>query len=163
MMRQGSKQYLRGEVKALTFRFCHGKPVRPKEAAEAALRKVRRPRSSNIYRKLAEVVSLQLCTDPAFLKLKSILQNWFPAGNRFENRHASLGYCLPYGHGHFGFKCSSTLAMALISSSPQPWATPVRKRWRMMWATGTGAPSSKAVSTMNLASLAKCFRGKAAG
>ena len=25
-----------------------------------------------------------------------------------------------------GFKCSSTLAMALTSSSPQPWATPVR-------------------------------------
>ena len=29
-------------------------------------------------------------------------------------------------HQALGFKCSSTLAMALRSSSPQPWATPVR-------------------------------------
>jgi len=55
-----------------------GKPLRPKEALEAALRHVRMPRSSALYRSLAEKVSLARCTDRAFLKLKMILQSWFP-------------------------------------------------------------------------------------
>jgi hypothetical protein len=53
------------------------KPARPKEALEAALRVVRVPRSSAIYKALAEKVSLSRCTDPAFLKLKTVLQQWF--------------------------------------------------------------------------------------
>lgn len=53
------------------------KPTRPKEALEAALREVRVPRSSAIYRALAEKVSLAKCTDPAFGKLREVLVNWF--------------------------------------------------------------------------------------
>lgn len=54
------------------------KPCRPKEAMEAALRHARMPRSSSIYARLAEKVGLSRCTDPAFLKLKSVLRVWFP-------------------------------------------------------------------------------------
>ena len=53
------------------------KPQRPKEALEAALRKVRRGRSPALYRRLAEKVSLDRCADAAFLKLKTTLQSWF--------------------------------------------------------------------------------------
>lgn len=55
-----------------------GKPDRPKEAVEAALRFVRKPRSSAIYRQLAESVSFRRCVDPAFKKLATTLQTWFP-------------------------------------------------------------------------------------
>lgn len=55
------------------------KPKRPKEALEAALRIVRKPRSSAIYKELAETVDLTGCTDRSFLRLKGILQDWFPA------------------------------------------------------------------------------------
>lgn len=53
------------------------KPDRPKEALEAALRQVRQPRSSAIYKALAEKVSLSRCRDPAFGKLKDVLRKWF--------------------------------------------------------------------------------------
>lgn len=55
------------------------KPERPKEAVERALRVVRLPRSSALYRQLAQQVSLGRCTDASFLKLKALLQNWFAA------------------------------------------------------------------------------------
>jgi hypothetical protein len=54
------------------------KPIRPKEALDAVLRKVRTPRSSAIYKSLAEKVGLSRCTDPAFQKLRATLQEWFP-------------------------------------------------------------------------------------
>ncbi len=54
------------------------KPARPKEAMEAALRHVRLPRSSSIYLRLAERVTLGRCTDDSFLEFKKILQSWFP-------------------------------------------------------------------------------------
>lgn len=54
------------------------KPDRPKEAVEAALRLVRKPRSSAMYRDLAESVSFRRCIDPAFQKLVTTLQTWFP-------------------------------------------------------------------------------------
>lgn len=54
-----------------------GKPDHPKEAMEKALRVSRKPRSSSLYRQLAEKVSIDRCVDPAFLKLKSCLRNWF--------------------------------------------------------------------------------------
>jgi hypothetical protein len=54
------------------------KPARPKDALEAVLRKVRVPRSSAIYKTLAEKVSLSRCTDPAFEKLRATLHGWFP-------------------------------------------------------------------------------------
>jgi hypothetical protein len=55
------------------------KPSPPKDAFEAALREAKRPRSSALYRELAEKVGLKRCGDPAFLKLRGLLQKWFPA------------------------------------------------------------------------------------
>lgn len=54
-----------------------GKPERPKEAMEEALFQVRRPRSSALYRQLADKVGLERCVDPAFTKLKGTLRTWF--------------------------------------------------------------------------------------
>ena len=53
------------------------KPQRPKEAVEKVLRETQTPRSSSLYRQLAQKISLNRCDDPAFLKLKSTLQTWF--------------------------------------------------------------------------------------
>ncbi len=53
------------------------KPVRPKEAVEAVLYECRTPRSSAIYQRLAESVSLRGCADRAFTKFQSTLQQWF--------------------------------------------------------------------------------------
>ena len=53
------------------------KPSRPKEALEAALRCVKKPRSSSLYQALAERVSLQECVDPSFVRFRSILTKWF--------------------------------------------------------------------------------------
>ena len=55
------------------------KPSLAKEAMEAALRHVYKPRSSSIYLDLATSVSFQRCSDPAFLKLRATLQEWFSA------------------------------------------------------------------------------------
>lgn len=55
-----------------------GKPKRPKEAMEAALRESKIPRSSSLYKELAERVSLQRCSDLAFEKLLQCLRAWFP-------------------------------------------------------------------------------------
>jgi hypothetical protein len=55
----------------------HGKPAQPKEAVEKALRTASKPRSSAIYQKLAETVTLSACTDPSFQKLRSVLVSWF--------------------------------------------------------------------------------------
>jgi len=54
------------------------KPLKPKESMEAALKQVRKPRSSMLYRQLAEKVSFKRCTDDAFYKFKTTLQSWFP-------------------------------------------------------------------------------------
>jgi len=54
------------------------KPIRPKEAFEAALRESQKPRSASLYLQIAEKVSVSRCTDSAFLELKSILIDWFP-------------------------------------------------------------------------------------
>ena len=53
------------------------KPSSPKEAFEDALKKVREPRSSSIYKQIADKVSLKRCEDPAFMKLKEKLFQWF--------------------------------------------------------------------------------------
>lgn len=55
----------------------HGKPFRPKEAFESTLRAVRKPRSSRIYEDLARSISLERCSDEAFMKLKRLLASWF--------------------------------------------------------------------------------------
>jgi hypothetical protein len=59
------------------FTFNSSKPNRPKESVEAALRAVRKPRSSSLYREIAEKVSFDRCTDPAFLRFRKLLKNWF--------------------------------------------------------------------------------------
>lgn len=61
------------------FSISRGKPDRPKEAMEAALRQVRKPRSSGLFRRLGEHVSLDRCQDQAFRKLRAQLKAWFPA------------------------------------------------------------------------------------
>jgi hypothetical protein len=53
------------------------KPSPPKNAAEEALKKVFKPRSASIYYQVAKSVSLKRCEDPAFLKLKEKLTQWF--------------------------------------------------------------------------------------
>ncbi len=55
----------------------NGKPNRPKEAFESALRYARTPRSSSIYKKIASAVSYKHCTDRAFLELLKTLKEWF--------------------------------------------------------------------------------------
>lgn len=55
------------------------KPKNPKLAFENALKIKRKPRSSSIYGKLAERVSLERCIDKAFQTFKNTLQNWFSA------------------------------------------------------------------------------------
>lgn len=54
------------------------KPPRPKEAAEWVLKQTRQPRSSAIYQKLAEHISIKGCTDDAFAQMHASLQAWFP-------------------------------------------------------------------------------------
>lgn len=54
------------------------KPHKPKEAVQRALQIAGKKRSSAIYAELANLVSLQRCEDPAFVKLKTTLQRWFP-------------------------------------------------------------------------------------
>lgn len=53
------------------------KPNRPKEAFEEALKLASKPRSSSRFRQLAEKVSLNRCSDAAFLKFKTQLRQWF--------------------------------------------------------------------------------------
>lgn len=54
------------------------KPAKPKEAVELTLRTARKPRSSAMYLELAKSVGTDRCTDPAFLKLRRCLREWFP-------------------------------------------------------------------------------------
>jgi hypothetical protein len=54
------------------------KPVRPKEALEAALRVPALPRSSALYQHVAGRISLARCEDEAFIRLRKQLQIWFP-------------------------------------------------------------------------------------
>ncbi len=58
------------------------KPEDPKAAAEWALWRANKPRSSRIYRDLAEQVSLKSCQDRSFLRLRDALQTWFPKTDR---------------------------------------------------------------------------------
>lgn len=69
---------LRQWVSEQGFSISKGKPDRPKEAMEAALRQARKPRSSALFRQLGEHVSLDRCQDRAFGKLRAQLRAWFP-------------------------------------------------------------------------------------
>jgi len=54
------------------------KPANPQAALHKALRLKNKRKSSSLFKDLASKVSLHTCIDPAFLKLRSILQGWFP-------------------------------------------------------------------------------------
>ena len=55
------------------------KPADPKKAVEDVLKISKTPRSSAIYRQITNRVSVKRCQDPAFQKLCSALQQWFPS------------------------------------------------------------------------------------
>jgi hypothetical protein len=59
----------------------NSKPIRPKETLELVLRKVKKPRSSAIYMQIAKNASLEGHQEPAFIKLRSKLHNWFSEVN----------------------------------------------------------------------------------
>jgi hypothetical protein len=61
------------------------KPNRPKEAMERALRLARKGRSSAIFFELAQRVSVNRCIDPAFLKFKNTLREWFPRASTADH------------------------------------------------------------------------------
>lgn len=54
-----------------------GKLVRPKEALDKMVRIHQQPRSSALYEKITGRISLQRCTDAAFLRLRAALNSWF--------------------------------------------------------------------------------------
>ena len=54
------------------------KPPAPKAAVEKVLAAVHQPRSSSLFRELAETVSLERCEDESFQRFRRILQEWFP-------------------------------------------------------------------------------------
>ena len=62
----------------------NGKPCRPKEAFEALVRVHRLPRYSALYEKIALRLSLQRCSDPAFLRLRASLQGWFHSTTAYD-------------------------------------------------------------------------------
>lgn len=57
----------------------NSKPKRPKEAIEAVLQRISKPRSSAIYKSIMEKISLEKCKDEAFIRLKDQLRKWYPA------------------------------------------------------------------------------------
>lgn len=54
------------------------KPDKPKEAMQAALRKVNKRHSAAIFKQLASRVSTKGCVSDSFDRFKSKLQTWFP-------------------------------------------------------------------------------------
>ena len=54
------------------------KPIRPKEALQDLMVQLNRPRSSALYEMVTRKISLSQCVDPAFKRLRSTLQSWFP-------------------------------------------------------------------------------------
>jgi hypothetical protein len=72
---QGIREWLR--ERGFAFEG-NGKPVRPKEALETALRVPDLPRSSALYQTIAEEISVRRCSDEAFIRLRKQLVEWFP-------------------------------------------------------------------------------------
>ena len=76
------------ETKGFVF-HTHRKPIRPKNALNELMFKLKRPRSSALYEQVANKISLEKCVDPAFLRLKNTLQEWFPASRHDSPRRPS--------------------------------------------------------------------------
>lgn len=55
------------------------KPARPKEAMDAALRRVGKVRSSSLFQRMASKVTVKRCSDRSFAKFRATLQTWFGA------------------------------------------------------------------------------------
>jgi len=55
------------------------KPPRPKEALQAAMKHVQIPFTSAIHQSMAAQAAFAQCIDPAFLKLRKTLREWFPS------------------------------------------------------------------------------------
>lgn len=53
------------------------KPIRPKEAFEEVLRRIRRTLSPRLYEQIAARASYRRCTDPSFQRLLAHLRQWF--------------------------------------------------------------------------------------
>jgi len=71
---------IRTWLRSRGFQFdANEKPRRPKEAMHEVLRFVRKKPTSAIFAELAQEVSLERCSDAAFLKLRDLLRKWFPA------------------------------------------------------------------------------------
>jgi len=75
--REGIRDWLARESFAFGQR---GKPVRPKEALEAVFFRANVPRSSACYQQIASRISLQRCQDPAFVRMRASLTQWFGDG-----------------------------------------------------------------------------------
>lgn len=70
------REWLRGKG----FEFnADEKPLRPKEALDVMRPIHKQARSSAMYEKVTKRISLQNCTDDAFIRLRTQLQAWFPA------------------------------------------------------------------------------------
>lgn len=54
------------------------KPIHPKKAMAKALKNAQKAHSSALFLQLAQKVSVDRCTDSAFVKLKTVLAKWFP-------------------------------------------------------------------------------------
>ncbi len=53
------------------------KPYHPKDALHHSLKFMGIPRSSSLFHQLALKVSFERCVDPAFLKFKALMKQWF--------------------------------------------------------------------------------------
>jgi hypothetical protein len=71
---EGIRAWLASQSFAFT---AEGKPLRPKEALEAAFRRAQVPRSSARYEQVTRSISLARCKDDAFLRLRSAVVGWF--------------------------------------------------------------------------------------
>ena len=70
---------IREWLRERNFEFAeNGKPILPKNAMDALMTELRRPRSSATYKKIADRISLNKCVDPAFVRFRATLQRWFP-------------------------------------------------------------------------------------
>jgi hypothetical protein len=58
------------------------KPSDPETALRATLYEVRKTASAKTYQDLSACVSLVRCSDRAFMRFKTILQNWFPPNKK---------------------------------------------------------------------------------
>jgi hypothetical protein len=54
------------------------KPARPKDALDELMVRLDQPWSSVLYERITGKISLAQCVDPAFKRLRSTLQSWFP-------------------------------------------------------------------------------------